>query len=65
MKSITKGIKILAKILHESSGYTFYKEKMHLLGNIFDSPHTSNLLTAELFFKLCIPQRYVHKLEKY
>ena len=26
----------------EASGYTFYKEKKHLLGNIFGSPYTSN-----------------------
>ena len=24
-----------------------------------------DLLTAELFFKLCIPQSYVHELERY
>ena len=29
-------------IQHESSSYTFYKEKTHLLGNIFGLPHASN-----------------------
>ena len=28
-------------IQHEASGYTFYKEKKYLLGNMFGSPHTS------------------------
>ena len=52
IKSITRGIEILAKrlfsfsitvaIQHEASGYTFYKKKNHFLGNIFGSPHTSN-----------------------
>ena len=52
MKSITKGIELLAKrlflfsiivaIQHEASGYTFYKVKKHLLGTIFGLPHTSN-----------------------
>ena len=36
IKSITKGI------YHEASGYTFYKQKKHLLGNIFDLAHASN-----------------------
>ena len=29
-------------IQHEASGYAFYKEKKHLLGDIFGSPHTRN-----------------------
>ena len=29
-------------IQHEASGYTFYKEKKHLLENIFGSAHTRN-----------------------
>ena len=29
-------------IQHKASGYSFYKEKEHLLGNIFGSPYTSN-----------------------
>ena len=54
-------------IYHEASGYTFYKEEKHLLGNIFGSSHTSNqiYLLWNCFSKLCIPQRYVNNLEKY
>ena len=39
------------------------KKQKHLLRKIFGSPQP-DLLTAELFFKLCMSQRYVHDLEK-
>ena len=51
MKSITKGIEILAKRLFSFSIIAFsmkllvilfIRKKKHLLGNIFGSPHTSN-----------------------
>ena len=51
IKSITKGIEILAKRLFSFSIIVFsiklqvilfIRKEMHLLGNIFGSPHTSN-----------------------
>ena len=42
----------------------FRKTQKHLLRKIFGSHHTSNLLTVEVFFKLCLSQRYVYHLER-
>ena len=42
------------------------KEKTFVWGYFWFTPYKQpDLLTAELFFKLCIPQRHVHNLEKY
>ena len=54
-------------IQHEASGCTFYNENKAFAREYFwFIPYKKlDLLTAELFFKLPIPQRYVHNLERY
>ena len=75
IKSITKGIEILAKRLISFSIIVFsmkflvilfIRQKKYLLKNIFGSPHTGNwIYLLQNFFKLGIPQRHVHNLERY
>ena len=67
-KYIRKRIEILAKRVFISQVFNmkfmviFFIRKSICQGELFGSLH---LLTAESFFKLCIPQRYVHELERY
>ena len=76
IKSIRKEIEILVKRLFSFSIIVFSmkllvilfirKEKTFAWEYFWFTPYKQpDLLTAELFFKLCIPQRYVHNLERY
>ena len=57
-------------MLHISEKYLQFrkfKNAKYLLRKIVGLPHTCNqpdLLTVELFFKLCISERYTHNDEK-